>query len=587
MGAVKRTFRTLDETRAMMAVARGEAPPDLVITGGTVMNVYSGELYPATVAVVGARIAHVGDRPITLAPTTAVVDARGRVLAPGYIDPHAHPQGMFTPVELVRNVLPLGTTSIVGDSIFLLMMTHPDLATEAFDALSRLPLRYFWFLRLHAQAHSLDESTLITNERLAALLEREDVRTVGEVTRWPAVHAGDEGLLARIALGLAAGRRVEGHAPGASADRVQVLAAAGFSSDHEAITADQALARLRAGLYVMLRHGDLRPDLPALAPVAMGTRGSSGRLMLTPDGPTPRFVRAHGHMDHLIERAMAVGIDPMAAYQMATLNPATYYALDEEIGGIAPGRRADIVVLESPLHPRPEIVIAGGQVAAREGRLALDLPSLPWERWLRPLTASPWRPDASVFTLDGLPSPVPAIHLDNGVITTRRDVPLQSGGDATDALPPGVLRLALIDPAGAWRSRSLLSGFADDLGGLASSYSSGSGIVTIGRRAEDMSVAASRVLDLGGGIVLAEQGQVVFELPLPLGGWMSPRPLGEIADAVDALTRLLQQRGHPYDDLFYTLLFLGFDSLPYVRLTYRGLWDAVAGRVILPREDLR
>jgi adenine deaminase len=524
---------------------------------------------------------------MALAPTTTVVDARGRVLAPGYIDPHAHPQGMFTPVELARNVLPLGTTSIVGDSIFLLMMTRPELATEAFDALSGLPLRYYWFLRLHAQAHSPEEATLITNERLAALLAREDVRTVGEVTRWPAVHAGDEGLLARIALGLAAGRRVEGHAPGASADRVQVLAAAGFSSDHEAITAEQALARLRAGLYVMLRHGELRPDLPALAPMAKGGRASSGRLMLTPDGPTPRFVREHGHMDYLIERAMAEGIDAMAAYQMATVNPAAYYALDEEIGGVAPGRRADVVVLESASHPRPELVIAGGQIVARDGRLEIDVPDLPWERWMRPLTASRWRPDASVFTLDGLPSPVPAMHLDNSVITTRRDVALQGGAEGSNPLPPGVLRLALIDAAGAWRCRSLLSGFADELGGLASSYSSGSGIITLGRRAEDMSVAAARVLDLGGGIVLAERGTILFELALPLGGWMSPRPLGEIADAIDALTRLLRERGHPYDDIFYTLLFFGFDSLPYVRLTYRGLWDAVAGRVILPREDLR
>jgi len=592
MGAVKRTFRTLEETRALMAVARGESPPDLLITGGTVLNVYSGELHPGTVAVAGSRIAYVGERPLTRGPSTTVVDARGRVLAPGYIDPHAHPQAMFTPVELARNVLPLGTTAIVGDTIFLLMMIHPDLAVEAFDALSSLPVRYYWFLRLHAQAHSPEEGTLITDERLAGLLEREDVRTVGEVTRWPAVHAGDESLLARIALGLAAGRRVEGHAPGASADRVQVLAAAGFSSDHEAITAAQALARLRAGLYVMLRHGELRADLPALAPLATGSRAFSGRLMLTPDGPTAQFVRRHGYMDHLIDCAMREGIDPLATYQMATINPATYYALDEEIGGIAPGRRADILLLESPQQPRPEVVIAGGRVAAREGRLLIDMPSVPWERWMRPLAPGSWRPDPSIFSLDGLASPVPAMHLENGVITARRDIPLgatpsQDALPRRDALPRGVLRLTLIDPAGGWRCRALLSGFADDLGGLASSYSSGTGIVTIGRRPEDMSAAASRVLDLGGGIVLVEKGTVVFELPLPLGGWMSPRPLAEIADALELLTGLLRQRGHPHDDVAYTLLFFGFDSLPYVRLTYRGLWDVVAGRAILPREDLR
>jgi adenine deaminase len=584
MAAVKRTFRTLDETRAMMAVARGEAPPDLLISGGIVLNVYSGELHAATVAVAGRRIAYVGDRPLRPGPATTVVDARGRILAPGYIDPHAHPQAMFTPVELARVALLLGTTAIVGDTIFLLMGAHPHMMDEALDALSHLPVHYYWFLRLHAQAHSVEEHTFITEERLAGLLEREDVRTVGEVTRWTMVHAGNETLLGRIAMGLAAGRRVEGHAPGASADRLQVLAAAGFSADHEAINAEQALARLRAGLYVMLRHGELRSDLPALAALAAAGRAFSGRLMLTPDGPTPGFLHHHGYMDHLIHRAMREGVEPMAAYQMATINPATYYALDEEIGGIAPGRVADILVLESPAQPRPETVIAGGAVAAREGRLQIDVPSLPWERWLRPLAPGAWRPDPSVFALDGLASPVPGIRLENSVITTRRDVTLDGGPPG--APPAGVLRLTLLDPGGAWRVRTLLSGFADRVGGLASSYSSGTGIVTIGDRAEDMSAAASRVLDLGGGIVLVEGGQIVFELPLPLGGWMSPRPTAEIADALEVLARLLRERGHAHDDLAYTLLFFGFDSLPYVRLTYRGLWDVVASRVITPRESL-
>lgn len=580
MGAVKRTFRTLDDTRTLMAVARGQAPPEVLVTGGTVLNVYSGEPLPATIAVAAGRIAYVGDRPFEAGPSTTVVDARGRVVAPGYIDPHGHPHATFTPVELARAVLPRGTTAIVADTLLLLLLTRPELTGEAMTALAALPLRYFWFLRLHGQAHSPGERAMVTDERLAALLERDDVRTVGEITRWAQVYAGEPTLIERIARGLAAGRRVEGHAPGVSPDRLQVLAAAGISSDHEAITADQALARLRTGLYVMLRHGSLRPDLPHLAAIATGSRAFSGRLMMTPDGPTPIFVHTKGYMDYLLETAMREGIEPLAAYQMATINPATYYALDEEIGGLAPGRRADLVVLESLDRPRPETVIAGGRVAAREGRLVVDLPTLPWERWLRPFTPGPWRPDPSFFSLDGLPSPVPAMHLENSVITARRDVAYDG------ELPPGILRLSLADPAGRWRCRTLLSGFADDLGGLASTYTSGLGIVTIGRDVRAMSAAASRALDLGGGIVLVEDGTVRFEFPLPLGGMMSPNPVAEVAAAIERLTALLQARGYRHDDLAYTLLFFGFDSLPYVRLTYRGLWDVLAGREILPREDL-
>ncbi len=585
MGAVKRTFRTLDETRTLMAVARGQAPPELLITGGTVLNVFSGELLPGTVAVAAGRIAYVGDRPFEAGPATTVMDARGRVIAPGYIDPHGHPYALVTPVELARAVLPRGTTAIVADTIILLLMTHPDLTPEVLTALGDLPLRYFFFLRPHAPGHTALEEALITDERLAALVAREDVRTVGEITRWPLAYAGDATVLRRMAMGQAAGRRVEGHAPGVSADRLQALVAAGFSSDHEAITADQALTRLRAGLYVMLRHGSLRPDLPALASMATGSRAFSGRLMLTPDGPTPGFLREHGYIEHIIERAMREGIEPVAAYQMATINPAAYYALDEEIGGIAPGRRADLAMLEGLQHPRPEIVIAGGRVVGLAGRFVGDLPALPWERWLRPFTPGPWRPDPSLFSLDGLPSPIPAMHLENSVIAARRDIEV-GGTRPSGVLPSGVLRLMLLDPGGRWRCRTLLSGFADELGGLAASYSAGTGIVTIGQSAEDMAAAASRVLDLGGGIVLVEQGAIRFELPLPLGGMMSPKPVGAVALELDRLTALLRARGYRHHDLAYTLLFFSFDSLPYVRLTYRGLWDVMAGREILPREDL-
>ena len=581
MGAVKRTLRTVDDVRALMAVARGEAPPEILVTGGRILNVYSGELLPGLVAIARGRIAYVGERPLKPAPSTTVIDARDRILTPGYIDPHAHPFAMYTPDELARVALVHGTTAIAADTFMLLNSTRGETTHEALTALSTLPLRYFWWLRLHNQGHSQDEAATFSDERLADLLAREDVRAVGEVTRWPALYAGDPTTLARVARGIEAGRRVEGHFPGVSADRLQVLTAAGASSDHEAITADQAMARLRAGLYVMLRHGSLRADLPALAPIATGARAFSGRLMMTPDGPSPGFVHHHGYMDHLIEVAMREGIDATAAYQMATINPATYYGLDEELGGIAPGRRADLVVLNRLDQPRPEIVIAGGQVAALGNRLVAGIQSLPWDRWLRPFAPDAWRPDASLFSLDGVPSPTPAMHLENAAIAVRKDI--AHGGD----LPEGVLRLALISPSGRWRVRALLSGFADDLGGLATSYASGVGLVVLGRSPQDMAVAATRALDLGGGVVLAENGAVRFELPLPLGGTMSPKPIAAISADLDRLTSIVRARGYRHHDLHYTLLFFGFDSLPYVRLTYRGLWDVVAGREIIPREDLR
>jgi adenine deaminase len=470
---------------------------------------------------------------------------------------------------------------MVADTILLLAATRPERTAEIMTALSSLPLHFFWFLRLHGQSHTSTEDVWIDDRRLADLLRLDTVRAVGEVTRWPLVYAGDPQILGRIALGLERGRRVEGHAPGVAADRLQALAAAGISSDHEAITAEQALDRLRAGLYVMLRHSSLRLDLPALLGVANGARAFSGRLMLTPDGPSPDFILQRGYMDHLIQVAVDCGLDPVAAYQMATLNPATYYALDEEIGGLAPGRRADINILVSLREPRPEVVIADGRTVAEDGRLTVDFPDLPWTEWIRPLVNRRWHPDPSLFSLDGIASPLAGMHLQNAVIAARRDVEIQNG-----ALPEGVLRFTLIDPAGRWRVRTCLSGFADRLGGLASTFSTAGGIYVAGGDPRDMSVAAARVVELGGGIVVAEDGAVRFELPLPLAGVMSPWSMREIVAATDALTALLRERGYPHHDLPYTLLFFGFDALPYVRLTYLGLWDVLAAKVLIPREEL-
>ncbi len=581
MSAVKRTFRTPEETRALLAVARGDAPPDLLITNGQVLNVYSGEVLPAAVAVAGRRIAYVGSRAVEPGPRTVTIDARGRLLAPGYMDPHAHPQAMFTPAEGARTVLPLGTTAMVADTMLLLAATPPERTAEILTVLSALPLHFFWFLRIHGQSHSAGEHMWLDDRRLDGLLNLDTVRAVGEITRWPLVYGGDATILGRIALGLDRGRRVEGHAPGVAADRLQALGAAGISSDHEAITADQALDRLRAGMYVMLRHSSLRLDLPALVSVASRARAFSGRLMLTPDGPSPNFILEHGYMDHLVRVAIEHGVDPIAAHQMATLNPATYYALDEEVGGLAPGRRADINILPSVREPRPDVVVADGRIVAEGGRLTVEFPDLPWSEWLRPIAEGRWRPDPSWFSLDGLASPLPGMHLQSAVIAARRDVEIRDG-----ELPAGVLRFALLDPSGRWRVRTCLSGFAEHLGGLASTFSTGGGLYVAGRDPRDMTVAAARALDLGGGVVLAEDGVVRFELPLPLAGVMSPRPMREIVDATDMLTALLRERGYAHHDLPYTLLFFGFDALPYVRLTYAGLWDVVAAKTLIPREDL-
>lgn len=583
---MRRTWRTREEIQTLLDVAAGRQAADLYLDGGTLLNVYSGELYPANVAVAGRRIAYVGRGRAMVGPETNVVSVAGKTLVPGYIDPHTHITGMPTPVEFAREVVRGGTTTLVADTLHILLQTPPERTTELLATLSGMPVLILWFLRLHGASH-LPEETAFALDRLRHLLDMDEIRAVGEVTRWPAVYHGDDDLLQKIALALASGRRVEGHAPGASSERLTALAAAGWSSDHEAITPDEVIHRLRAGVYTMLRHSSLRPDLPLLAPAITEDRVRSARVMLTADGPEAVTIAEHGYMDHVIRQAIRSGIPPIPAYQMTTLNPAAYYGLDEEIGGIGPGRRADIAVLDDLRNPTPELVLARGEVAAREGESVAAFPTVDWARFFPPRFAPAWDPHPSLFELrpGGSIPRFPVIHLENSVITRRVDVPISSL-DGVLQPPPGTLRLALVDPQGRWIVRGALANFATRLGGLASSFNVVAHLMVMGQDPRDMARAGRRVMEIGGGIVVVEGGSPILEIPLPIGGMMTSERLPEIASRARGLYAFLRDRGYPHADPHYTLLFLPLDSLPDIRITYRGVWDVRRGRVLIPREDL-
>jgi adenine deaminase len=352
------------------------------------------------------------------------------------------------------------------------------------------------------------------------------------------------------------------------------LAAGGLTSDHEPITAGEVLERARQGIAVMLRESSLRPDLRGLLDALKEAPGLAARAMLTADGSMPAFIRDHGFVDHLIRVALERGVPPIDAYRMATLSPATYFGRDHEIGGIAPGRYADLCVLPDLGEPRPETVVAKGRVAATGGRLVARVPEIPWAR----VFASPaarltarWRSRAGDFALPSR-ARYPVMRLVSAVISKLEERPL-AGGD---------LCAALLDRAGRWTAPGVVAGFAEAVDGLASTITTDFNILALGRRPEAMARAVNRVLDRGGGVVLVDGDRVVFELPLPLGGLMMRGPLADVAAHEDGLRAALAARGYPFHDPLFTLFFMAADFLPSVRLTPRGVWDVKRARVLLP-----
>ncbi|MBI3637770.1 MAG: adenine deaminase [Candidatus Rokubacteria bacterium] len=565
---------TVSERRRLAAVARGEATADLYVRGGTLLNVYTGELYPANVAVAGERIAYVGARDEMVGPRTTIVDAAGRVVVPGYIDPHVHPAHLVTPSALARHLLPLGTTTVFADTLQFWELGGLRAFRAAADAFARSPLKFYWMIRPHAQSRTTDEPRRYPVRDLVAAMAHPWAVAIGEVTRWPDAWAGAPGLLRRLDVAHARGRRVEGHTAGAAGERIAAIAAAGFTSDHEPITAREVLDRARQGIAVMLRHSSLRPDLTGLLDALKDAPGLASRAMLTADGSMPAFIRDHGFVDHLVRLALERGVPPVDAYRMVTLNPATYYGLDAHLGGIAPGRYADLCLLEDLSEPRPEVVVARGRIAARAGRLLVDVKEPPWRRvFARPEARLDvrWRARPEDFRLPPRER-YPVLDLVSTVISRLDERPLRAGD----------LHAALVDRAGKWIAPGVVAGFGERVDGLASTITTDFHILVLGRRPEAMARAVNRLLARRGGIVIVEGDDVVFELPLPIGGVMARGSLPEAAAAEDALRAALVARGYPHHDPLFTLFFLAADFLPAVRLTPRGVWDVKRARVLLP-----
>jgi adenine deaminase len=467
---------------------------------------------------------------------------------------------------------------MVNDNMGLYLLVNERIFLEMIEEMGTWPVKMLWSARLDPQTHAEEFRPFFQPEVMRRLLAHPFVMQAGELTAWPQLLAGEPEMVANMLETMRIGKRIEGHLPGASLETLSMLAAGGVTAEHEAMNSDEVIRRLRIGLWTTLRYSSLRPDLPDIVRGLADYKGDTKRLMMTTDGSTPAFLE-DGYTDHMLRVAMAAGVDPMTAYQMVTINPATYYGLDGEIGGIAPGRLADILVLESLRQPTPLRVMAEGNWAAQDGQLLTDWPRLDWEAYgLRKLQAD-WRVSEADF-VGGTDNPadLPIIRLENPAIT--RDG--SDGGLTPQAgeTADNLLIAALFDRSGQTVVEARLEGMAERLAGLASSYTASKGILVIGQQRAAMAHAANRVLEMGGGIVLVEDGKLLYEMELPVVGGMAVSDMKGIIDQVKTFERLLRERGHHHYDPIYTLLFLTSTHLPEIRLTPEGVLHVKSGRMV-------
>ena len=572
----------------LVAVALGEAPADLVVRGGVLANVYSGELLEGWgVAVVGERVAAIGpEAEHWIGPATTVVEAAGQVIAPGYLDAHTH-LDCFQRLDLfLAAAVPTGLTTVVTETNHLSTVGGGAAVAAFLRALPGLPVTVL------ATAPTIsflvsdrgDGTPKISTEEMADLLEEPGVVGLGEVY-WPALLEGRRDLALLVAKAEALGKRVEGHTAGARGGKLAASVAAGLTACHEPITREEILARLRLGLYTMVRDGSVRRDVEALQGVVTGA--DPCRLILVTDAVWPHHLAERGYLDATARRATAFGLTPMQALQAITLTPAAYFGMDGRVGGLAPGRQADIVLLPRLADFRPSLVVARGRIVARDGRMCAPVPSVILAPEVLPPPQLPRR-----LTREALRIPVPSgrervrvrmIEFTGEIVTREvvREVPVQEGAVS---LPPqdDLLKVVALDRYGAGRmSCGLVAGYGLQRGALATSLSfDPANLVLLGRSDQDMLAAAERMRALGGGLVVVADGRVEAEVPMPQGGIFSDQPAGPLAAAVGQAHQALQALGCRRQDPLLSAQVLTFTAIPALRIRERGLWDVRGGRVV-------
>jgi adenine deaminase len=554
----------------LLAVARGDAAADLVLTGGRVVDVFTGMVIEADVAVADGLIASVG--PARDAVET--IDLAGRYLVPGLIDAHVHLESsMVTPYEFARTVVPRGTTAVVTDPHEVANVAGLVGVQWLLAASEGLPLAVLVMAPSCVPAtHLATAGAELDADDLEVLAKHPRVIGLAEVMNVPGVVLGNPTVHTKI--GAFEGLPVDGHGPGLVGDWLQAYAAAGIGTDHETLTPEEALEKLRLGMRVWLREGTGARNLVDLLPVV--TPATSRRCGFCTDDRHPHDLLDDGHIDHLLRLAVANGLDPMTAIQMATLNIAEAYGLDDR-GAVAPGRRADLVVCDDLAGFRAGQVFVDGGVVAENGQ--------PVGSWPEPTVdpAAVVRPpvvdlEALDLRIEDPGTDVRVIGLVPGQIVTEHLVEDLAAHDGQLVADPtaGLAKLAVIERHRGTGNVGL--GFLRGLGSLNGALActiahDHHNLIAAGGDDESMRTAISEVVRLGGGAVVARGGEVLSGLPLPFAGLISDRPLSEVRGQLDELAAVARRCGCDHPDPLMALSFVALEVIPSLKLTDRGLVD--------------
>ena len=577
---------------SLIDIALGNTPADLIIKNGMLVNVHTREVYRTDVAVGGDKIAAIGDVSHCLGPETKVIDASGKYLLPGFIDAHIHfESSMLCFSEFAKAVLKRGTTVVASDLMEITIVSGVEGAMEILEEARKTPvtLRYTVPSFMDESEFQTIGSTLGPDlvEKLIALPEAVGL---AEVLAWP-ILGKSPASAKMISLAEKEKKTAEGHAPALGEKELNAYCTAGIRSEHEAVNAEEALARLRRGLRVLMREGSASTDLLPCLKMITEQNVDSRHCVMISDDVDALHLAEYGHMDHKIRMAIKAGVDPVAAIQMVTLNPAESLKIDDLYGSIAPGKYADIVLVDDLSSVKIDRVIAKGQVAVEGAavRAAIEAPRYSGNLLNTVTLKSAIKPeDLAIAVKPGAKkAKVRVIGASATSLLTdslEAELPVINGRVATD-VPNDVLLIATIERYGKNGNigKAFIKGFGLKKGAIATSVGHDHHNITVlGTDTADMALAANRVAELTGGLVVAVDGKIVGELALPLCGLLSTDEAALVADKIDHLQKALRDLGCPMASPFMSLSFITLIFIPAYGISDKGLVNVYDMTIVDP-----
>lgn len=557
------------ELENMIKASRGEIPADLLLANARIVNVYSGEIIDGNIAVSGGRIVGIGNY-----QAEKTEDLGGKFVCPGFFDAHVHIESsMVGPPAFARAVVPFGTTSAIADPHEIANVLGTDGIRYMIDSSTGQPADLYFMLPSCVPATDMETAgAKLDAEDLAEFISHERILGLAEMMNFPGVLFQDPGVMAKIKMAKSAGKIVDGHAPGLSGSDLNAYVAAGISSDHECMTPEEAEEKLGAGMHIMIREGTGAKNLGDLLPVVNSKNW--GRFMWCTDDRHPHDIIERGHIDSIIRDAIKLGLDPITAIRIGTLNPARYFGVRNS-GAIAPGKKANLVVFSDLEKLDILQVWRNGVRVAANGELSPEIGGFDPVAVSASMNVDPAAVDFTVRKKSGR---IRVIEIVPGQIFTRQqmvDPPVRDNNVVSD-VSRDLLKIAVVDryTGKSGTGIGFVTGMGLGHGALASSVAHDShNIIVVGASDADMKHALKAVSDMGGGLVAVSGGKTAAALELPIAGLMSHESVATVKTRMDGLLNASREMGSAIEDPFMLLSFLALPVIPELKLTDKGLVD--------------